>query len=884
MQDTISYCLFVPLNHSIINLRNGITKHIIQKEPHMMKLFFIPLLLSFSLLLVGCQNQKAEESEIAMTDLTITTPYTIVRSDNSESLITQLSVQLKNTVTSYCGEVSLTTDWSKDGGYDPTTPEILIGSTNRNESQIPAKKAAASGIANWYYIGVEGAKVVLNGSNDICTMAAVRRYITEFASLSTDSVFTVPTSLLQPYEPDSLFLIDDTKCATDVFVAISHLGKAPYYADATGSTDMTFLIKDALSRAEKAGGGTIYLPRGVYRISEPLSIPSYVTLRGDYADPDSEDITAGTVLLLAKKSSFKASSPVSIQCSGAIEGITFFYEAQSVEQPIEYAPTINLLSQTFTTVKDCNFMNSWIAISNGDKPNGMVTIDNVKGTALYTAIHVEQRADISVTTDIHFSPLYWAKGSEMFGEGPSENAIRALMKSNDSIGIYLGDIDRDTYENITLDGYVTAIYNRPMTRVGLSGSWYGLTIKNSERALYLEGVDTRYGLLITNADIDGDIVNATDLSLLTDPAEYSYIYMLNAKINGKCDGRIQNLFAGDEEVSYTAKSRDIPTPKAYLIDSADYALDTTGKTDCSAELQRTIHDCEAAGGGIVYLRPGHYLLEQPITIGENVQLLGAQQNPNGSANSFTGTILFITYGRNGSDDDPAAITVNGNNAGVSGMLIYYKENGVSTEKYMASTAEYSYFLRLTGKNTFARNLGMAAVSRAIHFDNAENFICDRILMTAYHNGITVTNSQHGIITRIHTNGTYHTMGENAKKYLSDDWCWSGSDVVVKILDAHIVHDFTLFTVDNSTDLQFTHVFHYGAYRYMDLTDSDVFILNGESARLTGLSFSLKNSNLRVIDFMRPNPSKYLTADQTSTYALYNMDAAHSGGQIVRTQK
>ncbi len=853
----------------------------------MLKRVLIPLLL-LCLILTGCKEDSTqnndidkEEAEITMTDLKAATPYTIVRSDTAGQLITDLSVQLKNTLAAIFSEVNLTTDWSKDGSYDPTAPEILVGSTNRTESQLPAAKAAEAGMEHWYYIGIEGTKLIFTGSDDTCTMAAVRRYMTEFARLSTADTLTLPESLLCAYDPDALFLVNDAKDPSDVFAATAHLGEAPYYADSTGAYDMTAIIEDAINRTAAAGGGTVYLPRGIYRISKALNIPSYVTLRGDYADPDTEDITAGTVLLLAKKSSFKAVSPISIEHSGAIEGITFYYENQSVESPIEYAPTVNLQSHGVTTVRDCNFINSWTAIYNGEHPNGMVTIDNVKGTALYNALHSDQRADISITTNIHFSPKYWAQGSEAFGEGPSEDAIRALMKSNGSVGIHLGDVDRDTYENIILDGYATAIYNRPMTRAGLSGSWYNLTVRNSDRALCLEGVDTRYGLLIVDAELEGDVINATDLSLLQNPAAFSYIYMVNANVSGECEGRIRNLTADAAELAYTAKSREIPTPKAYLIDSADYNLDATGKTDISEGLQSALDDCAAAGGGILYLRPGHYLLENPITVGANVQLLGAGQNPVGTNNSFKGTVLMVTYGRDGTADDTAAITVNGDNSGISGMVVYYKENGISAEKYMADPAEYSYLLRLTGKGNFACNLGMAAVSRAISFEGAEDFICDRILMTAYHDGIRVKDCKGGIVTRIHTNGTYHTLGENATKYLSPDWCWNGAEVVTKILDAHIVKKLTLFTVENSTDLQYTHVFHYGAVRYMNASNSDIFLLNGESSRLTGLSFVLENSTLRVINFMRPNPSEYIRADKTSSYAIYNMDGAHSGGKIVK---
>ncbi len=394
------------------------------------------ILLLICSIMISCEKeeiiQEEKESETAMTNLTITTPYTVVRPDVSEQLIIDLSVNLKNALSENGLDISLTTDWSKDGSYDPSAPEILIGDTNRSESAMPKAKAEEAGMENWYYIGIEGSKIVFNGSNDTCIMAAVRRYIAEFAEQNSASSMTVPTSLLVSYDPEKITLIENAKGSPTVFVAVANLGDDPYYADSTGAADMTDVIQIAIDHAANAGGGTVYLPSGVYRITEGLNIPSYVTLRGDYADPDSEDITAGTVLLLAQKGNFKVDSAVSINHSAAVQGITFYYEGQSVESPIEYAPTVNLLSQGVTTVKDCNFINSWTAIYNGVSPNGMVTIDTVKGTALYNALHSDQRADISITTNIHFSPKYWAQGSEVLGEAPTEAAIRDLMKSNKS--------------------------------------------------------------------------------------------------------------------------------------------------------------------------------------------------------------------------------------------------------------------------------------------------------------------------------------------------------------------------------------------------------------------------------------------------------------------
>ncbi|WP_315550290.1 glycosyl hydrolase family 28-related protein, partial [Rothia mucilaginosa] len=41
-------------------------------------------------------------------------------------------------------------------------------------------------------------------------------------------------------------------------------------ADPTGTQDSTAVINDAIRRVHEAGGGTVHLPAGAYRVSAPF--------------------------------------------------------------------------------------------------------------------------------------------------------------------------------------------------------------------------------------------------------------------------------------------------------------------------------------------------------------------------------------------------------------------------------------------------------------------------------------------------------------------------------------------------------------------------------------------------------------------------------------
>ncbi|MBQ7337912.1 MAG: hypothetical protein IJW40_05590 [Clostridia bacterium] len=846
--------------------------------------------------LVGCTEQPEEPSvDTDVGDLTSTespddgvsvaglSEYTVVRTELGMTAEKNAATELASLMRDSCGYAAIVTDY-----IDAVEKEILIGSTNRPESTA-AMTWALSQVSegeSWFYIGATDNKIVLTGTGDDGVAAAVRYFIMNYKDQIKSGAVQLPEQAVFTYRNGAPTLVSTemgTRGEKDVFVATIDLGSAPYFADADGESDVTKVIAKALEDVGAMGGGVVYLPAGTYRISDTLTLPQNVTLRGDYVDPDQGRFDAGTVLLIDGKK-FQENKNVLIMNQGTLaQGLAVYYEGQSLSEPVAYAATVSCnAGQGCWELRDLTLINSYDGISNNKTPNGMVTVDNAKGTVLHMGYEMQQRADISIGTDIYLSPKYWAAAGEAYN-APDEADIRAYMKGNGSIGFYLGDCDRDTYENILLDGFATGMYNREMTRAGLSGSYYKVRILDTKVGIEGHGIDTRYGLLLANCEIEASDVavnNATE----SDSA-FCCVFLMNSTVKGELVGSVKQLTSeeGADDTVYRAKSRIAPEPAEKLFDLADYGADATGKTDVSAALQKALDDAAAAGGGIVYLRAGRYLLTQPVSIkGNNVQLLGCNlgtHTQNGALD--TASILMVTYGRGGSEQDSAAITISGDNSGVTGFSVIYPENGVSSAEYETKApAEYAYCIRATGKNTYVNFMCMIAVSRAVHFDGADDFICDRLLMTVWDNGVKA-NDCDGVISRIHTNGTYHTLGTGCLPVLGNDWTYNGAEVVVKILDTHIVNRLTLIRLENCSSVQLLHVFHYGARQYMDASNSDIYVLNGESSRLTGISFALHgNCDLTVINFMRPNPSEYLSQEGENYVYIYNWGAAHYSGERI----
>ena len=859
-----------------------------------MKRFCLILLSAILLLLclVGCQDASvddpadengespSDETQIGILVSNLAS-YTVVRTELGKSGETKAAADLASLLRHSCGVAGITTDYT-----DAVELEILVGQTNRPESEA-AYAWAISQVGegkSWYYIGVINNKIVLTGTGDDGIAAAVRYLMKEYGEKMKSGEVSLHDQQVWTYESGvpSLVVTDHgTAGEKSVFVATIHLGEAPYYMDADGSGDVTSTINAALTQVGKMGGGVVYLPAGTYRITDTLTLPQNVTLRGEYVDPDKGDPMTGTVLLADAKKFPKGKNMIHMNQGALAQGLTIYYEGQKLDKVTEYAPTIICTAGNGCwELRDITLINSYDGISNSTNPNGMVTVDNVKGTVLHKGYEMEQRADISIATDITFSPKYWAALGSAYS-APSEADIRKYMQGNGSIGFYFGDCDRDTYENIVLDGFATGMYNRAMTRAGLSGSYYNVQILGAKVGIEAYGIDTRYGLLLVNTTIEASdvaVINATE----TD-SQFCQIHLLNSSVKGETQGDV-HVYNSDSksDTAYTARSKTPALPGEKLFNLADYDVDAKGKTDISAALQKALDDAAAAGGGIVYVPAGRYLLAKPVTIrGNNVQLLGCNigtHTQNGALD--TASILLVTYGRDGDEDAQAAITIHGANSGVTGFSVIYPENGVSNANYETeSPAEYAYCIRATGRGDYVNFMCMIAVSRAVHFDGADDFICDRLLMTVWDRGIRATGCN-GLISRIHTNGTYHTLGAACQSVLGSDWAYNGAEVVTKVLDAHIIHRLQLVTLENCSDVQLLHVFHYGAWRYLDATNSTVFVLNGESSRLTLLSFMLRNCELTVINFMRPNPSIFLEEEGSNYIYLYNWGAAHYSGDRV----
>ncbi|MBQ9106635.1 MAG: hypothetical protein IJY56_01955 [Clostridia bacterium] len=589
--------------------------------------------------------------------------------------------------------------------------------------------------------------------------------------------------------------------------------KVPYSADNTGKEDVTEAIRQALLDVSAAGGGTVFLPEGEYRLTGELTVPAQVCLAGE---PEKTVISVDNEMFGDETTS----ALISLSGNSGISGLTFWYPRQNLANPITYQYAVKSCG-SMCCVIDCNFINAYNGImSHG--PNGICTYRNIRGTCLHNALYSGDESDICIYENISFSPEFWAKSDKKYLP-PKEDEIREVMAKNHSKGFVVGALERVEMNDITLDGYDIGLHNFNARRVWFSASIYGLEITDSRVGMMFEKTDNRYGVNFANCRIEGReaaVINNTD----------GWLKFADSKIKGDVISADGMFFSTHPDAPKVKKpSLDPEIPKCVLYDLVeDYNADNTGETPMSTLIQDVLDIADKKGGGIVYLPAGIYLLDKPLRVPANTQLRGSVGLPVSIGKDLTGTSLRIEFGKD-DPDAPPAITLAGKNAGLYSLRIYYPDNGVTTDPDF-KLHTYPYTVKGEAKGVYVKYVSLFAASNAVWMDNADGFIVDRLIGCIYNNTVNVTNCKNGVINGIQQNGHYCTGAANCGVPGTALWL---KDTVYRIIDDYITPNLTMIKADNACKLVVYNSFFYGGQRFLDVKDTDVVTVNTESARSGG---------------------------------------------------
>lgn len=189
--------------------------------------------------------------------------------------------------------------------------------------------------------------------------------------------------------------------AVNFFVSLSG-------AIADGVYDDTSAIQAALDKAGNAGGGSVYIAKGKYRITRPINIPDNVTLVGDFVSPTSKKGSSdGTLIIVEPTDVFRDSSVFVLNNNSTLSDLTVWYEEQSFESVAEYPYIVRHASGKSAAVKNIAVLNAYNGITADSSSCEEFLVENVYMTAFNNALRVVACKEKLTVRGFSVSPVYW---------------------------------------------------------------------------------------------------------------------------------------------------------------------------------------------------------------------------------------------------------------------------------------------------------------------------------------------------------------------------------------------------------------------------------------------------------------------------------------------
>ncbi len=848
----------------------------------------LPLLLAALLLslMVGCDAGDGDggEGENANDGPPVdivaggVTEYTIVRSDfkGTESEETQGALLLRKAIMQVTGaDIAITTDWDDKNDYSARA-EILVGSTNRELSS----KAMEGLSAKEFRILFEGSKIAIVGGSEAAVMYGVeyfvQTYLPDYVAGGEvgSATLSIPAGLdhRQEYvlvikaqgEGDLPRLIS-TKYETDDLVIADYIvTEAPYNADPTGEKDATGAIQRALDAAANDGGGTVFMPVGKYLVTGDITIPDFVTLRGEWQDPDSGNIKSmddyGTLILAKVPSSDSIESGLFvIGGSAGVKGLTVYYPDQDIKNVKPYPYTFYIHGRgngyMLQSVEDCTVINGYNGVCTtilGDTAHEMLTIDTLKGTFLNVGAELFNSADVGTSKNIWFSNSYWANAPAEI-DPPAKADIDAYTRES-GIGMIIGDLEWTQFSNVRISDYMYGIHVVSGFRIQFAGAFYDLQIANTKVGIQVDDIDTRWGMNVAYSSIQGSeyaIYNNTGgMVKLTDVT-------LDGELGGK--ERFYRI-EKDQLDAYAIKDYNAqPVKPAEVLYVFGGKPDQT--IDMGEDLQLMLDTVAAQGGGIVYLKAGTYLMNTPVTVPAGVQLRGAGSLPTRDQNTLSaGTLIVTDYGRNDEDpDNGRALVTLETEAGVRNIRFFYNSN--SPEDGVAD--KYNYTIRGVGDRVYTVNVGISGAYNGVDFRGCNDFMIKKLISCCYENDMRVGDCKGGLVEGCLHNATVMLRNQYARD------AWGAVDGMYTTTFDQITRPYTkYFIAENCEDVLYYNSFAYGVRSLVVAENTkNLRVINVGADNIGGYMVEFTGGDATVINMMRYNCESYL--NNGCSLAIYN---------------
>ena len=183
-----------------------------------------------------------------------------------------------------------------------------------------------------------------------------------------------------------------------------------YGASTRISTDNTAAFQAALDAAETNGGGTVYVPAGMFRINGHITVPTGVELRGIWDVPHHTTSQGSVLLAYEGKGDANGTPFISMEAGSGVRGFTVFYPEQNTQNFYAYPWSIRSLGDN-CWIKDVTVSNPYQGVDFASNSSTGHRISYLGAAPLKTGISVANNSGDGWIENVMFNPHYWARSN-----------------------------------------------------------------------------------------------------------------------------------------------------------------------------------------------------------------------------------------------------------------------------------------------------------------------------------------------------------------------------------------------------------------------------------------------------------------------------------------
>lgn len=172
--------------------------------------------------------------------------------------------------------------------------------------------------------------------------------------------------------------------------------------------DISAELQTAINSVYAQGGGVVYLPAGVYRLENPVTIKSGVELRG--ASDSAVHFSSGGTVICTDYGKFDKDGKalISMEQGAGLSGMHILYDKQTVFDIVDYAYTVRSFGSNIY-ITNVHFANSAYGIDLKTYRSDNHYISNVYGCFLFEGVSVGGNSENGVIRSFHANPTMWTR-------------------------------------------------------------------------------------------------------------------------------------------------------------------------------------------------------------------------------------------------------------------------------------------------------------------------------------------------------------------------------------------------------------------------------------------------------------------------------------------